>query len=355
MRGFFVFLIMLCALTFPVYAAGIIDSAAVEKALPSSARELMEGISAESADAEGILQRFGDYIKKHVSSELRAVMRPVGICIGAAVLCSLGEGLQNKDGMNYVNFAACLVIAAAALGDVNSVATMGRSAVTEMHEFSKVLLPTMCSAAAAAGAISSSAAAYAASALFMDVLLSAAESLLLPTVGAYTALLLASSALGDGRLKAAVKLLKWVCTRSLCALAALFSFVLGFTGLASGGVDAAAAKTAKAVLSSFVPVVGKVVAGASETLVAGMGLVRGAVGIFGLGAVLAVCAAPFLAMGLRYIMFKVAAAVAALVAGDRLASLIEGIGSVYGMIMGLVGTGAALMFVSVLSFIKAVG
>ena len=91
---------------------------------------------------------------------------------------------------------------------------------------------------------SSSAAAYAASALFMDMLLSAAESLLLPAVGAYTALLLASSALGDGRLKAAVKLLKWVCTRSLCALAALFSFVLGFTGLASGTVDAAAAKTA---------------------------------------------------------------------------------------------------------------
>ena len=96
------------------------------------------------------------------------------------------------------------------------------------------------------------------------------------------------------------------------------------------------------------------VAGASDTLAAGAGLIRNTVGVFGLGAVLALCAAPFVAIGLRYLLFKAAAAVVGPVAGEKIGSLVEGIGSVYGMLLGLVGTGAVFMFISIISLIRTV-
>lgn len=354
MRRLVIIFMLLCALTTPVHASLSIDSSALEEAVPDSARDILQGFSTENISADGIFSRLGDYIKTHIKSELAAVLRPVGATVAAAVLCSLGESVQLKKDIDYVNLTACLVTAVAAVGDVNSVAAMGREAIGEMHEFSKMLLPMLCSAAAAAGAVSSAAAKYAAAAMFMDVLIGIARSLLLPLVGAYTAALVASAATGDGRLKGAVKLMKWLCKTGMTALVTVFSFYLGFTGLAASGADAAATKTAKAIISSFVPVVGKMVAGASESLVAGAGLIRNAVGIFGLGAVLAVCAAPFLAIGLRYLLFKAAAAVVGLIAGERLGSLVEGIGSVYGMVLGLVGCSAIFMFLSVLSLIRTV-
>lgn len=354
MRGLAVMLLIFYFLAVPVCAAEIMDTSPVEKALPDRAREIIGDMDISSMNAEGLISRLGEYIKSHVKAELAAVLRPVSAAIAAAILCSVGESLQIKKDINYVNLAACLVTAVAALGDVNSVAAMGRETMVEMHEFSKVLLPTLCSAAAAAGAVGSSAAKYAATAMFMDILLGAAKSLLLPLLGAYMAALVASAATGDGRLKGIVKLMKWLCTRAMAALTALFGFLLGFSGLSASGADAAAVKTAKALISSFVPVVGKMVAGASESLAAGAGLIRNAVGLFGLGAVMALCMAPFLAIGLRYLLFKAAAAVIGQIAGERIGSLVEGIGSAYGMIMGLVGTGAVFMFISVISLVRTV-
>lgn len=353
MKGFLVFAVLLLCFYTPAYAVEL-DTSAVEQALPDSAAEILGGLGVSDISADGIVSSLWNYLRGHVKAELAAVLRPVGATIAAAMLCSVGESMQIKKEIDYVNLAGCLVIALAAVGDVNSVAVMGREAISDIHDFSKVLLPTLCSAAAAAGAVGSAAAKYAATAMFLDILISLTSRLLLPLIGAYTAALVASAATGDGRLKGPVKLLKWLSKTAMTAMVALFSSYIGLTGLTASGADAAAAKTAKAFLSSVVPVVGKVVAGASESLAAGAGLIRGAVGVFGLAAVLAVCAAPFLAIGLRYLLFKAAAAVVGLIAGERIGNLVEGIGSAYGMVLGLVGTAAVFMFVSITSLIRTV-
>lgn len=348
----FVLPLILSILILPAYSA--FDGSKLEDALPSAAKEIMGDASVETISPEGIFSRLADYILEHLRSELSSVLAPVGAVIAAAVLSSIAESVQIKKDFDYVNLAACLVIAVGAIADVNSVASMGREAVAEIHEFSLVLMPVLASAAAAAGAISSAAAKYAATALFLDWLMTAAQNIVLPMLGAYMAALLGSAVTGDGRLKGAVKLMKWLCKKALTGLVALFTFYLSLTGIAASGADAAAVKTTKAVIGSFVPVVGKMVAGASESLAAGAGFIRNSVGIFGLAGVCAVCAAPFLAIGLRYILFKATAAVVGFIAGDRIASLVDGIGQAYGMLLGLVGTSAVFMFISILSLIRTV-
>ncbi|MBR5491097.1 MAG: hypothetical protein IKV79_07500 [Oscillospiraceae bacterium] len=352
MRKAFVLLAFLFLFQVPVWAS--YGSENVASALEGSASEIMGNMDLDSFSVEGLAQALWNYLHTHFSSEIKNAIKPVGILVVVAVLCSVGDGLQNKKEIDYVNLAGVLAIAIATVQDVNSVSAMARDALLEMQEFSRVLLPVLASASVSAGAISSAAVKYAASALFMDVLISTALKVLLPLLGAYTAVLIASSATGDGRLKGAVKLLKWLCKIALTALVSAFTFYIGIAGIAASGADAAATKAAKAIISNFVPVVGKMVSGASDTIAAGAMLIRSSVGVFGLGAVIAMCAAPFLAIGLRYLLFKAVAAVVCLVAGDRISSLVEGLGAVYGMLLGLVGVGAVFMFISILSLIKVV-
>ncbi len=351
-RIILVCIVFLCFST-PVCAASE-DFSELENSLPAAAEEIMGGFGVMDISTDGIIGAIWDYIRGHLKSELSAVLRPVAATVAAALLCSVGESMQMKKEIDYVNLAGCLVIAAALIGDVNSVVVMGREAIGEIYDFSKVLLPTLCSAAAAAGAVGSAAAKYAATALFLDILISLTTRVLLPLVGVYMAASVASAATGDGRLKGPVKLLKWLSKTAMTAMVTVFTFYIGFSGLAASGADAAAVKTARTLISSFVPVVGKMVAGASESLAAGAGLIRGAVGVFGLGAVLALCAAPFLAIGLRYLLFKAAAAVVGLIAGERISALVDSIATACGMVLGLVGTAAVFMFVSIVSLIRTV-
>lgn len=108
-------------------------------------------------------------------------------------------------------------------------------------------------------------------------------------------------------------------------------------------------------MSAALPVVGSIISDAASSIVAGAGLLRGAVGIFGMTAICAVCAAPFAALGLRYLLYKAAAAYAAVLPSGRLSELVGGIGTAYGMLLGLVDCGGIMLFLSVISSVKAVG
>ena len=71
-------------------------------------------------------------------------------------------------------------------------------------------------------------------------------------------------------------------------------------------------------------------------------------------AVLAAVTLPVLRLALRYFLYKATAAVAAAVAGPRLGGFIEAVGGAYGLILGLVGTAAAVQFLSIVSLLLTV-
>lgn len=63
-------------------------------------------------------------------------------------------------------------------------------------------------------------------------------------------------------------------------------------------------KAAKFTMSSLVPVVGGILSDAAETVLAGAGILKNAVGVFGMLAVLAMCVVPFLQLGIHYLAYK---------------------------------------------------
>ncbi|MCM1149509.1 MAG: stage III sporulation protein AE, partial [Butyricicoccus sp.] len=84
-------------------------------------------------------------------------------------------------------------------------------------------------------------------------------------------------------------------------------------------------------------------------------VIRGAVGVFGLAAVLAVCLTPFLKLGVRYVLLKACSALASPVCTGSMAKLIDAVGTACGMILGLVGSQTLMLYIAVISMLKAVG
>ncbi|MBQ2618561.1 MAG: hypothetical protein IJG08_03680, partial [Oscillospiraceae bacterium] len=63
---------------------------------------------------------------------------------------------------------------------------------------------------------------------------------------------------------------------------------------------------------------------------------------------------PLLRLGLRCVLFRAAAALGGVVAGERMSRLLASLGTVYGMMMGLVGAGAAMALLSIFSLMRTV-
>ena len=89
-------------------------------------------------------------------------------------------------------------------------------------------------------------------------------------------------------------------------------------------------------------------------LLAGAGLLRGTIGAFGALAVLAACAYPFLQLGVQYLLFKLTAFLASSLGAPGLCKLIDGLGGAFGLILGMTGSCAVLLLVSILASVGAV-
>ena len=329
----------------------------LQKAVPKQAQEILGDTKLDDAQmGEKGLDSLGKAFREKLTWSFKSGLRQAAELLVMLLLCAAAcAGMKEGNVRDTVTLAGTAAIAVIAVRDAGSMLTQGGDTLRSLSDFSKAVLPVICSAAVSAGAVSSAAAKYAASAMFMDLLLTVGTDVILPLVSLYLAAVLANAILPKDTLGGVADFLKWVCTAALTLLVLAFTTYLALTGIVTGKTDEFAAKAAKSVLSTALPVVGGTLSSAAEALLAGAGMVRNAVGIFGLLAAAAICMGPFLAIGVKYLVYKGVSALAEAICDKRMAELIGALGSAFGILLGLVGAGGAILFLSLVSSMKAVG
>ncbi len=239
-----------------------------------------------------------------------------------------------------------LAITAIAVTDVSSLIDIGSQTIGNLSDFSKLLIPVMTACSAATGGVTAATARQAATLLFANVLVTAIERVLMPFVYLYVSASVAYAALDNEGLKAIARLFKWAITVTLTAMLTVFTIYLSVTNFAAAGADAVAIKLTRTVISGMVPVVGGILSDASETVLAGAAVVRSTVGVFGIATVLFFCAGPFLYLGSRYLAYRLVSVLASLISESRTARLIEEIGSAFSLVLGMTGSVALLVMIS---------
>ena len=146
------------------------------------------------------------------------------------------------------------------------------------------------------------------------------------------------------------KAVTWILTGSL----ALFTGYLTLSGGVTGSADALSAQLARSAIATAVPVVGGIISDATGTVLAGAGVLKNGIGIFGMLAVLAICLLPFLRLAVQYLLYKLTAFFSGTVGSESLVELIDALGSAFGLVLGMVGTGALLLLISIASSVSVV-
>ncbi len=355
-----VFLFLLLFLPSSAYAvsreeADAFGIGSVEAEAPPQVGEILGDISVTDALApEGLLSKLWDNITAGFSAHVKKAAHSAVIIVIVVLLCAMAGTMYQGSVPDLVPLGGTLAVSAVAVGDMNSLFGLGTEMLASLTDFSRILMPSLAAAASASGAVSSAAAKYAAVTLFMDILMSVSQNVIMPLIYAYVALIIANAAMGNGALAGTASLLKWLCVTSMTILVITFAGYLSITGVISGSADAVATRVAKTTMSTLLPVVGSIISDAAGTVVVGAGLLRNAVGVFGMICVLCVCAAPFVKLGIQYLLYKAAGGLSCAFADGRLSGLISGIGTAFGMVLSLVGAGAIMMFFSLISFMKAV-
>ena len=302
----------------------------------------------------GLLETVEDQLRALVRQGTAGVVRLLMVVL----LCGVGEcllqPLREKSSFHFVTLAGTAGVVAAAAGDLHTLMGLGMETITQLSQFSKALLPTLAAATASAGMAGTAAVRQVATVFFCDLLLTVINGLILPFLWLYIGAAAAGAMLGDSRLDAAARGIQRAITWALTGLLAAFTLYLSIAGIVAGSADAAAVGLTKRAISAAVPVVGTVISGAAETVLAGAAALKNSIGVFGVLAILGTCAVPFLRLGIQYLLYKLAAFAASTVSSPALVKLVDRLGSAFGLILGMVGSCALLLTVAVLSSLLAV-
>ena len=324
-------------------------TASLESALPEQAYDAFGELSvADAAQPQSLLAKLWAYVLHEGGGAVASAAHNAALLLAIVFLSALCASLSVSGACGKVTqMAGTVAVAALSVTHVTSCITAGSEALATLRDFSKILLPSMCAAAAASGAATSAAAKYAATSLFLDVLLSAETAVLLPLLYLYAGTVICGTTLENDVLASLSGLLRKAFRLLLIGFASVFTLYLSLTGILTGSADAAAAKAVKTV-------VGSIVADAASTVTSSAAILRSGIGIVGVVSVAAMCVTPYLQFAVHYVLYKLAAGIAESFADKRAGRLIAGFADVYGFLLGMVGVASLILFLSIVSSMKAV-
>lgn len=274
--------------------------------------------------------------------------------VAVVLLTSLVSGMPGSH-QRVIRIVCAVALGTLLLKNASTLIRLGSDTVQQLSDYGKLLLPVMTATLASQGGTSSAAALYAGTAVFDTVLSGFIGKLLVPLVYVYIAFAIANAATGEELLKKLRDFVKWLMTWSLKTMLYIFTGYMSITGVVSGVTDAATVKAAKLTISGVVPVVGGILSDASEAVILSAGVMKSAIGIYGLLAVAAIWMTPFLKIGMQYLLLKLTGAICAVFGVKEASELVTDFSGAMGILLGMTGAVSFLLLISTVCMMKVMG
>ena len=132
----------------------------------------------------------------------------------------------------------------------------------------------------------------------------------------------------------------------------IFVGLLSLEGTLSSSVDGLTAKTAKAAVSNFIPVVGKVLGDVVDSVLGCGVILKNAVGVVGVIVIIGICIMPIIKIGTLSIIYSLASAVIQPIADEKIVKLLEEMGGVFKLLLGILCALSVLLIIGVTMVVK---
>lgn len=135
-------------------------------------------------------------------------------------------------------------------------------------------------------------------------------------------------------------------------LLTIFTGVLSLETSLTGYIDGVTTKTTKAVITSAIPVVGKILSDTAETVLGSGIILKNAVGIIGVIVIVGICAMPIIKLGVLTVIYHVLSAICQPIADKKIVDIIEQMKDTFKILLAMVCSISIMLIIGVTIVIK---
>lgn len=293
------------------------------------------------------------YFFKEVVANWRILGQIVILAVIYAILNNLQSAFEN-DLVGRLAYNVCyLVIITITIKSFVIAINLGRHTIDTMVTFMQALMPILLGILIAMGGITSSA-------FFHPVLLGSIgfigtiiKSVVLPLIFFSAILAIVNNLSSKVQVTKLANLLKQSAVIILGFILTVFVGIISIQGVAASTVDGVTIRTAKFAVDKFIPIVGRFLSDAMDTVIGYSLLLKNSIGVIGLLAIFIICLVPMIKIIALIAIYKLSSAIVEPIAQNQLADCLNQMSNSLVLIFATVSSVAIMFFITITIIVGA--
>ena len=287
-----------------------------------------------------------------VSSNIKILISILVIIVIHGILKSITDSLDNSNVSQIIYFVQYILIVTLIMSNFTEIIKLIKETANNLVGFINLLMPLLLTLMVYTGNITTSSVLEPSVLFISNFIGNIIVDALIPIVLIIVVFSIISKISDRVQVEKISKFLKSGVVWFLGIVLTIFVGVVSLEGTLSSSVDGVTAKTAKAVVSSVIPVVGKVLGDVVDSVL-GCGVVlKNAVGVVGVIVIIGICILPVLKIATLSIMYSLASAVVQPVADDKIVKLLDEMSGVFKLLLAILCSLSVILIIGVTLVIK---
>ena len=296
--------------------------------------------------------KFLKKLGKEVQLGAKSLAGILAIIIIHSILKAISDGLENNSISRLIYFAQYIAIVVIIMNNFSSTINLVRETTENLVGFINTLIPLLISLMVYTGSVATTTVLEPVILFMINFIGNLIQGVLIPVILIIVAISIISKISDQIQISKISKFLKSSAVWFLGIILTIFVGIVSLEGSLTNSVDGITAKTAKAIVSSTVPIVGKILGDAVESVL-GCGIIlKNAVGFVGIIIILGICIMPILKVAVLTVSYKLMASITQVIADEKIVSLLDEIGDIFKILLAILVSISFMVIIGVAVLIK---
>ena len=297
--------------------------------------EILNDAIKGEVDNSTLLKKILNILGKEVTTNIKSLVSILAIILIHSILKSISESLENNNISKLIYYVQYILIVTVIMSNFTDIIKLVQDTTGNLIGFMNALVPLLITLMMYTGSITTSSVVEPIILFMINFIGNIIQNLIIPFVLVLTSLVIISKISDKVHIDKLSKFFKSGIVWFLGIVLTVFVGVVSLEGTLSSSVDGITAKTTKAVVSSAIPVVGKILGDAVDTVLGCGSVLKNAVGLVGVVIVIGICIMPILKLFVLSVSYKLLSTVVQPIADEKIIDLLEQIGDIFKIFLGI--------------------
>ena len=289
---------------------------------------------------------------KEVSSSLKILISILVIIVIHGILKAITDGLENNSVSQIIYFVQYILIVTLIMSNFSEIIKLVKDTANDLVGFINVLIPLLLTLMVYTGNITTSTVIEPIVLAISNFVGNIIADVLIPIVLIIVTFSIVSKVSERVQVEKLSKFLKSGVVWFLGIVLTVFVGVVSLEGTLSSSVDGVTAKTAKAAVSTVIPVVGKILGDVVDSVLGCGVILKNAVGFVGVIVILSICIMPIIKIGTLSIIYSLESAVVQPIADEKIVKLLDEMSGVFKLLLGILCALSVILIIGITMVVK---